>query len=580
MKLVHLSGGFSSFATNDDDGKDNESEIVISGHINFKGLYKRSKKDINDRPHFQLSSSNHSSTIHLYWSKNQWILHYDTDPSLSYNNLIAYSKSTSVDPRHITSQWYVRSGDAFSLCESFKISNLGELSSSKPRVSATPQTVEVFGVPKALWPIFLAFMFDAIAVGLAMPLLPFYVMQLKANAVQLSMVVSANYVAQMLGCIVMGRVSDRYGRRVVALCCLTASSLSYFCVSRSTTLISVALARVISGSCGGLVPVVQAAVADVIPLEERPKYLGRIQAAFGMGFVIGPMISALLPQLSIRQKIRLAALLPLSGLLTCAMFFQETKHHLRRASITATAATVALAAGSDEQPSGLLSGRQTAREVEVVAVEKQTPVSGPVRALVHNGFLLMYAFATETLYAMVIQDVFGYGERVLSTVFAVNGLLIGLFQVFLIRHVVQRFGKHGTLAIGNAMLAVGMLGIALCRQQSLHFLAFTIHIVGYSIADTGVASLISRYASQMSQGRDLALNQAAQACARVVSPVIAGVLYERSMADGRIFGKGALPFLVGAMFPAIGVAIPALLKMYNARNSAVETETDGGDAVH
>lgn len=132
------------------------------------------------------------------------------------------------------------------------------------------------------------------AVGLVMPLLPFTVMELGANAMQLSLVVSANYVAQSIGCIVMGKVSDTYGRKLVMNMCLTASALSYFFLSQAETLVGFGLARIISGSFGGLIPVMQSTVADVAVVADRPKYLGRIMATFGSGFVVGPGIAALL----------------------------------------------------------------------------------------------------------------------------------------------------------------------------------------------------------------------------------------------------------------------------------------------
>jgi MFS family permease len=67
-----------------------------------------------------------------------------------------------------------------------------------------------------------------------------------------------------------------------------------------------------------------------------------------------------------------------------------------------------------------------------------------------------------------------------------------------------------------------MVGVALVRKETLHFMLFAGHIVGYSIADTALASLISRYSAPATQGRDLAFNQAAQSCARVISPLLAG----------------------------------------------------------
>eukprot|EP01032_Pedospumella_encystans_P022500 gene22500-25495_t len=173
----------------------------------------------------------------------------------------------------------------------------------------------------------------------------------------------------------------------------------------------------------------------------------------------------------------------------------------------------------------------------------------------------MFAFGTETVYALLLQDAFGYGEAALSTLLAVNGLFIGLVQVILIKPLVHSIGQRGTLMLGNAFMALGMVGLAVVRHPPLHFVLFSIHIVAYTVAETALVSLISRYSTLQSQGRDLALNQAAQACARVFSPLIAGLLYEQSKQNAlSILPIGALPFLVGGLCSFAAVVTPALLK--------------------
>ena len=371
-------------------------------------------------------------------------------------------------------------------------------------------------------------------------------------------------------------IARRYGRRVVLFTCLTASALSYFCVSKARTLTAVALARVISGSFGGLIPVMQSCVADVSSVAERPKYLGRIMATFGLGFVLGPAVSALASGLSTRQKIRLSALLPLTGLLIAVLFFKETKKSVVDAQALAAQAAAAPTPAQRGSTKTKITVATSPRGAPAppVAAPAGLAVQSSVMLLVLNGFLLMYAFATETIYAMFMKDSFGYGERALSTLFAFNGFFIGVFQVFFIKPLINAIGKHATLAVGNFLLAVGMVGVALVREEKLHFSLFAVHIVGYSIADTALASLISRYSLPATQGRDLAFNQAAQSCARVLSPLFAGLLYERSKLSG-LLPVGALPFLAGAAFPAIGISIPALLYIRSVARKRAERAARG-----
>lgn len=538
--------------------------------------------------------------IHLYWSGTQWILHQDLDPAPHYDHLLAYSKTKANDPSMTSTNWFVKVGKKFELSPKLGIFKSVEgldhhddedLAVAKGAIPLRIMDIllseeEVFGVPGKLLPFYMAFMLDAIAVGLVMPLLPFTVMELGANAMQLSLVVSSNYIAQSIGCLIMGRVSDAYGRKVVMSMCLMASSLSYFFLAQAQSLTGFALARIISGSFGGLIPVMQSTVADTSPQPDRPKYLGRIMATFGLGFVIGPALSAVLHTWTTRQKIRLASFLPFCGFLLTMLVAQETKRNVRSFAFGSTATGSSSGNIALNGHSGALLGSSKKRPVsratspvKAVPKESNTPTRPEVIFLVINGFAIMYAFATETIYAMFIKDSFGYGESILSTVFAMNGLFIGLFQIFLIKPLIGLIGKHATLALGNFMLALGMVGVALVREQTWHFSLFAAHIVGYSIADTTLASLISKYSSPATQGRDLALNQAAQACARVISPLCAGVLYEYSKRPNSILPVGALPFLAGAVCPAVAIAVPSFLYWQNRRLKLQQTSSNPSSSL-
>jgi MFS family permease len=105
-------------------------------------------------------------------------------------------------------------------------------------------------------------------------------------------------------------------------------------------------------------------------------------------------------------------------------------------------------------------------------------------------------------------------------------------------------------------------------------------MIGYSIADTALVSLISSYSEKSTQGRDLSFNQAAQSCARVLGPLVAGTLYEWSKQStstiSSLLPKGALPFLVGALCPAFAALIPSflLIRKRNRKNKKSEAENN------
>jgi len=138
-------------------------------------------------------------------------------------------------------------------------------------------------------------------------------------------------------------------------------------------------------------PVVQSAVADATTLADRPKFLGRISATFGLGFALGPALSTALPGLSAKQKIRVAASLPLLGFIVTYFFAKETKK-----SVNPLAFRPALSAN-----------RLHSDKTHTAVLKPVYPLTKEVLLLVLNGFLIMYAFGTETVYALLLKDAFG-----------------------------------------------------------------------------------------------------------------------------------------------------------------------------
>ena len=514
----------------------------------------------NNLPSF-IHTADNNVKYYLLWDSHRWVISKSLDFTKS-NMLVARSAEQHRDSIQLL-EWYVKD-----INKTFHKA-LGMKCNLPLSVKEyTTLDTEGFGLPRRLVPYFIGFLLDSMATGLILPILPFYVMQLGANALQLSLVISVNYIAQMFGCITMGKISDLYGRRTAFLLCLTASALSYFSVSYASNILLVVLARLITGICGGLVPIMQSTVADTANAEDRPKYLGRITATFGLGFVLGPVLSTALPtNMTPKGKMQVAACLSLLGLVIAALSAKETKAVVRPllalSHSTARKGLVTPDNSTETVEDSTISTTSTTNSTYATLPQSTVPLNSEVIFLVLNAFLIMYAFGTETIYAVFIKDTFGYSEAALSGIFAVNGLLTGIFQIFCIKPLIGILGMHFTLALGNILLGLGMLGLGFVREKIPHFLLFACHILGFTIADTALVSLISRYSAPVSQGRDLALCQAANSCARIFSPLIAGLLYERSRELVRtgtaVLPFGALPFLVGGLCPLLGLVIPALL---------------------
>src|SRR3954466_10011083 len=131
---------------------------------------------------------------------------------------------------------------------------------------------------------------DMVGTLMIIPLMPFYAKNFGANGLVVGLLVSSFSVAQLLSAPIWGRFSDRYGRRPALIVGMTASAIAYVVCAYSTSLWLLFLSRLIQGSGGGTVSVIQAYVADAVEPEHRAKGLGWPAAATNAGVALGPVV--------------------------------------------------------------------------------------------------------------------------------------------------------------------------------------------------------------------------------------------------------------------------------------------------
>lgn len=146
--------------------------------------------------------------------------------------------------------------------------------------------------------IFLTVFIDLVGFGIVIPLLPLYGKAFQANWWELTLVMCIFSVMQFIFSPLLGRLSDRVGRRPILLLSTAASAVSYAgfaygsTLEGNTALLVIFISRAVAGLCGANITVAQAYIADISKPEERSKKMGYIGMAFGLGFVFGPLIGA------------------------------------------------------------------------------------------------------------------------------------------------------------------------------------------------------------------------------------------------------------------------------------------------
>ena len=142
--------------------------------------------------------------------------------------------------------------------------------------------------------LFLIVFVDLVGFGLVIPLLPFYAERFTASPLAMTALFATFSLMSFLAAPLWGRLSDRVGRRPVLMASMAAAALAYFWMAFATELWMLFAARAFAGACAGNIAAAQAYIADVTPPEKRAKGMGMIGAAFGLGFIIGPVLGGVI----------------------------------------------------------------------------------------------------------------------------------------------------------------------------------------------------------------------------------------------------------------------------------------------
>jgi len=149
---------------------------------------------------------------------------------------------------------------------------------------------------KKLVSVILVVFIDLLGFSLILPLLPYYAATFGANGFVTGLLVASYAAMQFVGAPLLGRMSDRYGRRPVLLLSIAGTSIGFLVLGFANALWMLFASRIIDGLTGGNLSVAQAYISDVTDAKDRAKGLGLVGAAFGLGFIIGPVSGGLLSQ--------------------------------------------------------------------------------------------------------------------------------------------------------------------------------------------------------------------------------------------------------------------------------------------
>jgi DHA1 family tetracycline resistance protein-like MFS transporter len=377
-----------------------------------------------------------------------------------------------------------------------------------PRYTTTDNSDKLLTPPMVI--ILITVFIDLIGFGMVIPILPFYAETAPYNATpfEIGLLFSIYSWMQFFFSPILGRLSDRYGRRPILLISLAGSAVGYFIMGIAGTLAMVFLGRIIGGITGGNISTAQAYIADVTTRENRAKGMGLFGAMFGLGFILGPALAGILSKYGVHVPFYFAAGLSLAN--TIALYFILPE-------------TVKPGSYDIHEP-------RKNRIVELIESLREKAF-GTVN-LVY--FLLVTAFSIMT-YAFVLFTAFRYGYNAEQNgyLFAFVGGVAIIGQGLLFHQLVRVIGETRLTVIGCLLMASSLavfpfIGPAWGGLTAL-LIACTVISIGNAFASPSLTSLASKISPEDQQGVSLGIMQSGASLARALGPMIGGILLNNAV---------------------------------------------------
>lgn len=353
--------------------------------------------------------------------------------------------------------------------------------------------------------VFVMVIINMLGVGLAWPILPKLVQELIGGTISeaaygFAFLTLSYALAQFLFSPLLGALSDRYGRRPILLLAALGLAFDHLLIALAPSLGAVILLRAIGGMFGATISTANAYVTDVSTPETRARNFGMIGAAFGIGFVVGPLMGGLLGSIDIRYPFYAAAALAFIQFLYGFIYLPES----------------------------LPADKRSALELR-----KANPLGGLIAMRKFPAILpLMFGFllnstsqrGLESIWVLYTEFRFGWDIRAGSWSLAYVGLISALTQGVLVRAVVPRLGEVKTILAGLGIAAISAFGFAFVDNGMIAIPLVGLYVMGYDLAGPPLRSVISAPVPAQQQGLLQGVMGSLNGLAVIIGPFSAGLV--------------------------------------------------------
>jgi DHA1 family tetracycline resistance protein-like MFS transporter len=383
--------------------------------------------------------------------------------------------------------------------------------------------------------IFATILIDIIGLGIIIPVIP----DLIENLVGGGMTEASKYggwllfsyaIMQFLFAPILGGLSDRFGRRPVLLIALLGLGLDYILHAYAPTITWLFIGRIFAGICGGSITTATAYIADITDSDKRAQNFGLIGVAFGLGFIIGPVIGGSLSQWGIQVPFLVAAGLSFLNLIYGIFILPESlpKENRRKFNIKRA------------NPIGSL-----------INIKKYPNLLN----LVISIFLLnIAAHAIQSNWTFFTKYKFNWNADMVGYSLGFVGLLIAIVQGILIRVIVPKLGERKTIYFGFSMWFIGMVLFSVADQGWMMFAILVPYALG-GLAGPTIQGKISNFVPNNEQGEMQGTLTSLISVTSIIGPLLMTQIFAFTTKDDTPFYFPGAPFALGAILIFISAAI-------------------------
>ena len=383
--------------------------------------------------------------------------------------------------------------------------------------------------------IFVTLLLDVIGLGIIIPVIPSLIQELTGEGLSEApryggWLIASYAIIQFLCAPIVGSLSDKYGRRPILLLSLLGFGMDYLVLAFAPSIGWLFLARIIAGFFGASFTTGAAYIADVSSPEKKSQNFGLLGAAFGLGFIIGPVMGGILGEIGPRIPFFTAAFLSFLNLIYGYFILPESLEKKNRREFK----------WSQANPLGSLN-----------ALKKYPSVLGLIGALT---FIYLASYAVQGTWTYFSMEKFNWSESVVGYSLGFVGIMSALVQGVLIRIIIPKIGEYNTMIVGIILNILGSILFSIATEGWMLFCFIVPYSLG-GLAGPAIQGILSNQIPENEQGQLQGALTSMMSATGIFGPLLMTSIFSYFTSNNSLIYFPGAPFIAGAVLVSVCLLI-------------------------